>query len=138
MNKKNNKNQNKKENEILQFIEKHGIFNKDISNNNSTRKKTTISNKRKDIHVFTVDLHGKTQDEARPLLHKAFDHAMAKGYSKLLIIHGKGNNSNIHDGPVIKNLVHSMLKNEFYNSLIDFKIASPKDGGGGATIVILR
>ena len=138
MDKKKGKNQRNVKNEIINFIDRHGIYNKDIDNQRIKLKKTNIPNRKKSIKVLTVDLHGKTKNEARPILHRSFEIGKLKGYSKLLIIHGKGINSEKNFGPALKKLVRSMLKNEFYNSLIDFRTAPPKDGGEGATIVLLR
>ncbi|MGD9202586.1 MAG: Smr/MutS family protein [Chitinispirillia bacterium] len=138
MGKKNDKDLRKNENEIIDFIDKHGIFNKDIDNHNVKPDKSNISKRKKGTKVLTVDLHGKTKNEARVVLHRVFETGISKGYSKLLIIHGKGNNSDKKYGPVIKKLVYSMLKNEFYNSLIDFRTAAPEYGGEGATIVVLK
>ncbi len=123
------------DNEILKYIKEHGIENKDI---HCPRKKKTVSKKNTRDKRKVVDLHGKTGDQAALILNNTFRSCKKTGFNSILIIHGKGYSSDPEDGPVLKRLVYTMLKGELRNYVRDFSFALPRDGGDGATLVILK
>ena len=82
-----------------------------------------------------IDLHGMRLAEARVRLREFLLAALARRLQCLRIVHGKGLRSG-QRGPVIKNAVHSLLRR--VDSVIAFTSAAMRDGGTGATLVLLR
>jgi len=81
-----------------------------------------------------VDLHGLTEAQAREVLREFLLHALARGYGCIRIVHGKGLRSGPR-GPVLKNLVASMLRRT--QAVAAFASARQVDGGTGALYVLL-
>ena len=131
-------NNNHNENEILSYIEKHGIEYKDFTpRKKQHKKKTTYERKGKRVRRV-LDLHGRRHDEVAPIMREAFHECRSRGVDTILIIHGVGYGSHQVEGPVVKKLVRAMLENELSNYVKDYRTAIPKDGGEGATIVTLQ
>lgn len=82
-----------------------------------------------------LDLHGHTEQTALSKLTAFIQQAHAKGLRYLLIIHGKGYNSDT-EFPIIKNLVNQVLPQ--LSPIQGFCSAQPKDGGTGAVYVWLK
>ncbi len=82
-----------------------------------------------------IDLHGMRLAEARDRLREFLLAALARRLQCLRIVHGKGLRSG-QRGPVIKNAVHSLLRR--VDAVIAFTSAAMRDGGTGATLVLLR
>lgn len=82
-----------------------------------------------------LDLHGYTLLQARQATLDFLDQAWADGQRCVLIIHGKGGNS---DGGM------GVIKNNFYHWLEDlpfvlaYQSAQPQHGGYGASYVLLK
>ncbi len=126
------------DNEILRFIDKYGIEDKDSSAPPKKRKKRSPYQKVGKKLRRVLDLHGKTQDEAIFLLRSCFQECQRKGVDSILIIHGIGHNSDKNEGPVLKKTVLDMLQNELCNAIMEYRTALPRDGGDGATVVRLK
>ncbi len=77
----------------------------------------------------TVDLHGKTWEEARPILEKFLDQAIVQGARTIRIVHGHGSGA-------LREAVREFLKNEPY--VANFYFAPPAQGGTAATIAELK
>lgn len=125
--------------EILSFIDKFGIVNKDrheIHKKSGKRKSNTAFHKRNPRE--TLDLHGLISSEASMRLRITVDRCKERGIKELLVIHGKGYHSNVNEGPVLKQMVKQMLEDELCLNIRDYKTAIPRDGGEGATLVYLR
>lgn len=84
---------------------------------------------------WQLDLHGYIEAEADIELKNFIQEALKQGIRTLLIIHGKGYNSDI-EKPVLKNLVNSRLRQ--YSDVLAFCSALQKDGGVGAVYVLLK
>jgi DNA-nicking Smr family endonuclease len=125
-------------NEILRYIKKHGIQNKDINKQVKRPKRKAVQKKKAEKNRRVVDLHGRTCDEAAVIMHSAFESCKRSGITSLLIIHGKGYSSDPEEGPVLKKLVHTMLNNQLRSYVRDYGFALPKDGGDGATLVTIK
>lgn len=82
-----------------------------------------------------IDLHGMRLAEARERLRQFLLAALARRLQCLRIVHGKGLRSG-QRGPVIKNAVHSLLRRS--EPVLAFTSAAMRDGGTGATLVLLR
>lgn len=125
-------------NEILRYIEEHGVKDKDKDRKKNKTVRKNKTQKRKKSYRTVVDLHGKTGDEAVIILRREIAESKKKGISVLLVIHGQGHHSPLHEGPVLKNLVHTMFLHEFAPYIRNFRTALPRDGGAGATEVWLQ
>ena len=128
---------NHNDNEILSYIDNHGIVHKDYTPTRKNQKKKSSFEKRGKRIRKVLDLHGRYHDEVAPLVREAFHECKSRGIDTILIIHGVGYGSNKVEGPIVKKLVRAMLENELSNYVQDFRAALPKDGGEGATIVRL-
>ena len=84
---------------------------------------------------WTLDLHGMTLEAAEPELRHFIDQAWLKKRRFLLIIHGKGYNSET-GYPILKNLVNQRLQQ--FVEVLAFCSARQKDGGTGAAYVFLK
>ena len=82
-----------------------------------------------------IDLHGMGLEEAREEFSSFITHAMSCGYFCVKIVHGRGLRS--PHGPVLKEAVKLWLS-RMRSSLWAYASAKPRDGGLGATYVILR
>ncbi|HVN98467.1 MAG TPA: Smr/MutS family protein [Steroidobacteraceae bacterium] len=82
-----------------------------------------------------IDLHGMTEAEARAQLRQFLQAAAARRLRCLRIVHGKGLRSG-HRGPVLKQAVNILLRR--VDLVLAFTSAAMRDGGTGATLVLLR
>ena len=128
-------------NDILSFVDKYGVFNKD-KYSNGEKTKSPVSSKRivnkKGQPRETLDLHGLKSAEASQKLRFTVDRCSEHGIKELLVIHGIGYHSVQNGGPVLKEMVRQMLDNELCLHIRDYRTAIPKEGGDGATLVYLR
>jgi len=85
-----------------------------------------------------IDLHGMTQDEARPALEAFIEHAWRTGKREVLVITGKGTRADGSIG-VLRQMVPQWL-NQAPNRVrvTAFTHAAAKDGGQGALYVRLK
>ena len=85
-----------------------------------------------------LDLHGLDAATARPLLERFIGDCHARGLRCVRVVHGKGRNS--PDGvPVLKaNLPRWLARGPARLLVLAYTSAQPKDGGTGATYVLLR
>jgi len=86
-----------------------------------------------------LDLHGRARAEALRGLEKFAVTARARGARALLVIHGSGHRSDA-DGPVLRPAVWEWLASAAAAraGVMAFTSARPRDGGVGATLVLLR
>jgi len=84
-----------------------------------------------------IDLHGLSAAEARRELTAELQEAFAEGVRGVLVVHGRGVHS--EGGPVLKGGVVDWLTGPPLASLVlAFATAQPRDGGAGASYVLLR
>jgi len=84
-----------------------------------------------------VDLHGLTAPEARRELVSELQDAVAEGVRCVLVIHGRGLHS--ESGPVLRDGVLGWLTTPpLAARVMAFASALPRDGGPGASYVLLR
>jgi DNA-nicking Smr family endonuclease len=93
--------------------------------------------KRGSIRIdFELDLHGLTRDEALPELSRFISGAHRRGQQAVLVITGKGNNS--EGGPVLQGAVAGWLRDTGKAMVAEFSPAPRELGGDGALVVFLR
>jgi DNA-nicking Smr family endonuclease len=101
----------------------------------------TIQELRDGEHLVeaTLDLHGRSRDQVSGELERFLSSARAAGRRVLLVIHGRGLNSDA-DGPVLRPAVWDWLASPdgARAGVMVFASAAPRTGGSGATLVLLR
>ncbi|MGB9093705.1 MAG: Smr/MutS family protein [Gallionella sp.] len=83
----------------------------------------------------SLDLHGNTSEAARKLLQQFLQEATHRGLRCVLVIHGKGLNSQDGEG-ILRRLTRHWLTQ--YPQVLAFCNAQPRDGGSGAVLVLLK
>ncbi len=83
-----------------------------------------------------IDLHGFKEDEAEAELVGFLEESRRRGFSCVKVIHGRGLRS--PGEPVLKLMVARLLKGALSKYVRAFATAPPRDGGLGATYVLLR
>ena len=84
-----------------------------------------------------IDLHGLRESEARRELLRALREAASAGVRCALVIHGRGLHS--ESGPVLRDAVFACLTAPpLAAQVMAFASALPRDGGPGASYVLLR
>lgn len=85
-----------------------------------------------------IDLHGLTKQEAEEKVGDFLLQSNRLGLRCVLIVHGRGLNSENHI-PVLKKRLPAWLKRSPINKIVlAFSTARPYDGGAGAVYVLLR
>lgn len=85
-----------------------------------------------------LDLHGKTQAEARDAVERFLSDSRRAKKRCVLIIHGRGLHSK-DQLPVLKDWLKGWLSQKrIGNMVLAFSSARPQDGGAGAVYVLLR
>jgi DNA-nicking Smr family endonuclease len=82
-----------------------------------------------------LDLHGLNASDGARALRAFLREAQVRELRCLRIIHGKGLRSG-QRGPVLKQVVSTLLRQA--DPVLAFASARPRDGGTGATLVLLR
>ena len=85
-----------------------------------------------------LDLHGMTQTEARQELALFLRESVQNGLSCVRIIHGKGKNSPNQKAVLREKLPIWLAHRRNADKVLAFTSAQPRDGGAGATYVLLR
>ncbi len=85
-----------------------------------------------------LDLHGVAADSARGLLERFLVESRGLGLRCVRVIHGRGRNSP-GGVPVIKtNLPRWLSRGEARHAVLAYSTATARDGGAGASYVLLR
>ena len=85
-----------------------------------------------------LDLHGRTQAEARVEVERFLEDARRRGHRCVLIVHGRGLHSK-ESVPILKERVQAWLsRGRVARGVLCFTTARPADGGAGAVYVLLR
>ena len=103
--------------------------------------------KKKNLKVRSIDLHGYTLDEANKTIEDFINKAFSENINKLIIITGKGLHSKNEKDPyvskdfgILKYSVPDFIKNNHnLSKIIDFiQDAKIEDGGSGAFYIHLK
>lgn len=85
-----------------------------------------------------LDLHGKDSETARGLVARFITDCHDRGLRCVRIVHGRGRNSP-GGVPILKSrLPRWLARSPSRNVVLGYTSAHPRDGGGGATYVLLR
>ena len=89
------------------------------------------------VHIEAeLDLHGFTVEIALQQLRAFLLESRALGRRRVLVVHGKGTHS--ERGAPLREAVVTNLLGEASGLVHAFATAAPRDGGDGATVVMLR
>lgn len=122
-------------NPMSAWMRVHGIEDKD-SEAEASRERAAERRRRLLAKAAdgTIDLHGLTRDEAWEQLEQFFALAHTNAWEKVLVIHGKGNNS--EGEAVLKRMTQQFFERCPWAG--ESGHASAKDGGSGASWVLLK
>jgi len=117
------------------------------ANNITAKEEDFLNNNNQEVKIPKLDLHGHSLNDANKVVKKFIIENYNKGYSKLLIVTGKGLRSKSYDDPyvsknlsILKNSVPEYIKNdENLNSIIKkINQADKIYGGEGAINIFLK
>lgn len=86
----------------------------------------------------TLDLHGKTQEQAFLSLTKFIEEAYYTDKRLLLVVVGKGKQSENNQGVLKASVPHWVNRQDLRHLIIGIKTAAPKHGGDGAIYILLK
>ena len=117
---------------------------------NSTEKlpnKDFENQKKKNLKVRSIDLHGYTLDEANKTIEDFINKAFSENVNKLIVVTGKGLHSENEKDPyvskdlgILKYSVPEFITNtkDLMSKINEITDARIEDGGGGAFYVFLK
>ena len=118
-----------------------------LSNDQKLPDKDNFQSKIKSKKTRSLDLHGKTLDEANQIIENFIRKSYEDNVHKLIIVTGKGLHSSNEKDPyvskdlgILKYSVPEFLKNnsELMKIISEIKDASINDGGSGAFYIFLK
>ena len=118
-----------------------------LSNDQKLPDKDNFQSKIKSKKTRSLDLHGKTLDEANQIIENFIRKSYEDKVHKLIIVTGKGLHSNNEKDPyvskdlgILKYSVPEFLKNnsELMKIISEIRDASINDGGSGAFYIFLK
>lgn len=122
-------------------------WHKFINSNEKLPNKDLERQKKKNLKVRSIDLHGYTLDEANKTIENFINKAFSENINKLIIVTGKGLHSENEKDPyvskelgILKYSIPEFINNnaslmKMINEITDAKI---EDGGSGAFYVFLK
>ena len=122
-------------------------WHKFINSNEKLPNKDFKFQKKENLKVRSIDLHGYTLDEANKTIEDFINKAFSENINKLIIVTGKGLHSENEKDPyiskdlgILKYSVPEFITNNaslmnMINEITDAKI---EDGGGGAFYIFLK
>ena len=118
-----------------------------LSNDQKLPDKDNIQNKTIRKKTRSLDLHGKTLDEANSIIENFIKKSYEEKVQKLIIVTGKGLHSDNENDPyvskdlsILKYSVPEFIKKnqKLMIKIYDIKEADIKDGGDGAFYIFLK
>jgi len=85
-----------------------------------------------------LDLHGLTKQEAQEKVHNFLLESYRAGLRCVLVVHGRGHNSENHIPILKERLPHWLTRGPARKIVLAFSTARPYDGGTGALYILLR
>ena len=123
------------------------IWNEFLSNDEKLPDKDDIQNKTNIKKIRSLDLHGKTLDDANSIIENFIKKSYEDKVQKLIIVTGKGLHSNNEKDPYVSkdlgilkySIPDYLSKNsELMKMISNISEASIKDGGSGAFYIFLK
>ena len=118
-----------------------------LSNDQKLPDKDNIQNKTIIKRTRSLDLHGKTLDEANSIIEKFIKKSYEEKVQKLIIVTGKGLHSNNDKDPyvskdfgILKYSIPEFVRNnqDLMKIISNISEASVEDGGTGAFYIFLK
>ena len=118
-----------------------------LSNDQKLPDKDNFQSKIKSKKTRSLDLHGKTLDEANQIIENFIRKSYEDKVHKLIVVTGKGLHSSIEKDPyvskdlgILKYSIPNFLKNnaELMELISNISEASIEDGGSGAFYIFLK
>ena len=124
--------------DILSFIETYGIVDKDTAAKTAAEYRRVVrKRKRERLIRYVLDLHGLSSSEAEARIVAELGACRDRGVREVLVIHGRGLHSNAPEGPVLKNLVQTLLEGKLKGMVKRYRPGIPAEGGEGVTVLFL-
>ena len=123
------------------------IWEEFLSNNQKLPDKDNFQSEIKSKKTRSLDLHGKTLDEANQIIENFIRKSYEDKVHKLIIVTGKGLHSSNEKDPyvskdlgILKYSIPNFLKNnaELMELISNISEASIEDGGSGAFYIFLK
>ena len=123
------------------------IWNEFLSNDEKLPDKDDIQNKTNIKKIRSLDLHGKTLDEANSIIENFIKKSYEDKVQKLIIVTGKGLHSDNENDPyvskdlgILKYSIPEFVRNngDLMKIISNISEASVKDGGTGAFYIFLK
>ena len=123
------------------------IWEEFLSNDQKLPDKDNIQNKIIIKRTRSLDLHGKTLDEANSIIENFIKKSYEEKFQKLIIVTGKGLHSDNEKDPyvskdlgILKYSIPEFVKNneDLMKIISNISEASVKDGGTGAFYIFLK
>ena len=123
------------------------IWNEFLSKDEKLPDKDDIQNKTSIKKIRSLDLHGKTLDEANSIIENFIKKSYEDKVQKLIIVTGKGLHSNNEKDPyvskdlgILKYSIPEFVRNNenLMQIISNISEASVKDGGTGAFYIFLK
>ena len=123
------------------------IWEEFLSNDQKLPDKDNFQSKMKSKKTRSLDLHGKTLDEANQIIENFIRKSYENKVHKLIIVTGKGLHSSNEKDPyvskdlgILKHSIPNFLKNnvELMELISNISEASIEDGGSGAFYIFLK
>ena len=118
-----------------------------LSKHEKLPNKDFIPNKKKNLKIIQLDLHGCTLESANKTVQVSIENAYENGVSKIIVVTGKGLHSDVEKDPyvskdlsILKYSVPEFIENniELTTKIIEIKDATIEDGGSGAFYIFLK
>ena len=118
-----------------------------LSKNEKIPDKDFRLDKKKNLKIKHIDMHGFSLEVANKTIQKYIETAYNDGVSKIIVVTGKGLHSDVEKDPyvskdlsILKYSVPEFIENntELMEKIIEIKDASIDDGGSGAFYIFLK
>ena len=118
-----------------------------LSKNEELPNKDFQTNKKKNLNIRHIDLHGYTLEEANITIQRYIESAHENDVSKIIVVTGKGLHSDVEKDPfvskdlsILKYSVPEFIESntELMKKIVEIKDANIEDGGSGAFYIFLK
>ena len=118
-----------------------------LSTNDKLPNKDSELNKKINLKIKHIDLHGYTLEDANKAIQKYIENAYESGVSKIIVVTGKGLHSDVEKDPyvskdlsILKYSVPEFIENniELVEKINEIKDTNIEDGGSGAFYIFLK